>query len=124
MDPIAAVSPAADPRSLLYAVKVRVPNGSGSIKGGMIARLRVPLETRRGAILVPELAVFSENGSDYCFAAIADAQGKYKADKRLLRLGESDGESVEILEGLSPGENVVIEGKEFIVSGDAISVTR
>ena len=121
-----SVSPAADPRSLLYAVKVRVPNGSGSIKGGMIARLRVPLETRKGAVLVPESAVFSENGGDYCFAAIPEsgAQGKHKAAKRLVKLGESDGESVEILEGLSPGDLVVIEGKEFIGSGDAISVSK
>ena len=119
-----SVSPAADPRSLLYAVKVRVPNSGGLIKGGMIARIRVPLETRRGAILVPELAVFSENGGDYAFVAAADAQGKYRAEKRLLKLGESDGESVEILEGLSAGELVVVEGKEFIGPGDAIGVTR
>jgi RND family efflux transporter MFP subunit len=119
-----SVSPAADPRSLLYAVRVRLPNGSGSLKGGMIARLRVPLETRRGAVLAPERAVFSENGGDYAFVAAADAQGKYRAEKRLLKLGESDGESVEILEGLSPGELVVVEGKEFIGSGDAISVSR
>jgi len=84
----------------------------------------VPLETRRGAVLAPERAVFSENGGDYAFVAAADAQGKYRAEKRLLKLGESDGESVEILEGLSPGELVVVEGKEFIGSGDAISVSR
>jgi RND family efflux transporter MFP subunit len=119
-----SVSPAADPRSLLYAVKVRVPNGGGSIKGGMTARLRVPLETRRGAVLVPELAAFSENGGDYAFAAVAEAKGGYRAEKRLIKLGESDGESVEVLEGLSPGDLVVVEGKEFIGAGDAISVTK
>jgi RND family efflux transporter MFP subunit len=119
-----SVSPSADPRSLLYAVKVRVPNADGEIKGGMIARLRVPLETRRGAILAPESAVFSENGGDYAFVALADAQGNYKASKRALKLGETDGNSVEILEGLSPGDLVVVEGKEFIGDRDAISVAR
>ena len=119
-----SVSPSADPRSLLYKVKVRVPNSGGKIKGGMIARLRVPLETRRGAILVPERAVFSENGGDYAFVALADARGGQKADKRLLRLGETDGESVEALEGISPGDLVVVEGKEFIGAGDAISVVK
>jgi RND family efflux transporter MFP subunit len=120
-----SVSPAADPRSLLYAVKVRLPNADGAIKGGMIARLRVPLESKRGAIVAPERAVFSENGGDYAFVAAAvGAQGGYKATKRLLKLGESDGESVEILEGLAPGDLVVSEGKEFIAEGDAIAVSR
>jgi HlyD family secretion protein len=124
-----SVSPAADPRGLLYAVKVRVPNAGGLIKGGMIARLRVPLETKRGAILAPERAVFSENGGDYAFVAVADGasadgRGAYRASKRLLKLGETDGESVEALEGLSPGDLVVVEGKEFIGDGDAIAVSK
>ena len=93
--------------------------------GGMIARLRVPLESKRGAIVAPERAVFSENGGDYAFVAAAvGAQGGYKATKRLLKLGEADGESVEILEGLAPGDLVVSEGKEFIAEGDAIAVSR
>jgi HlyD family secretion protein len=123
-----SVSPAADPRSLLYAVKVRMPNPERRIKGGMIARLRVPFETRRGAVVLPERAVFSENGGDYAFVAAnsgdaADGQGgegKRRAEKRLLKLGETDGESVEAIEGLSPGELVVVEGKEFIAAGDPI----
>ena len=60
-----SVSPAADPRSMLYEVRLLVPNRDGRLRGGMLARLRVPLETRRGALLVPERATFSENGADY-----------------------------------------------------------
>jgi RND family efflux transporter MFP subunit len=115
-----SVSPAADPRSMLYALKVRVPNPKGLIKGGMIARLRIPLESRRGAVVAPERAVFSENGGDFAFVASPDGAGGRKAEKRRLRLGETDGESVEILEGLSQGDLVVVEGKEFIGSGDPV----
>jgi HlyD family secretion protein len=119
-----SVSPAADGRSMLYAVKVRVPNPNGLIKGGMIARISVPLEARRGAVVASERAVFSENGGDFVFVAVPDGAGGYKAEKRPLRLGETDGESAEILEGLSPGELVVVEGKEFIGSGDPISAVK
>ena len=118
------VSPAADPRSLLYTVKVRVPNADGAIKGGMLARLRVPMEIRRGAVLAPERAVFSENGGDFAFVAVADGKGAYRAEKRPLKLGETDGVSVEALGGLSPGELVVVEGKEFIGAGDQIRVVK
>jgi RND family efflux transporter MFP subunit len=125
-----SVGPAADDRSLLYAVRVRVPNGGGALKGGMTARLRVPLETKRGAVLVPERAIFSENGGDYVFVAAvvgdasAGAKVAYRADRRLVRLGESDGENVEALEGISPGDLVVVEGKELVAEGDAIRVAE
>jgi HlyD family secretion protein len=131
-----SVSPSADPRSLMYALKVRIPNPDGALKGGMIARLRIPLETRRGAIVVPERAVFSENGLEYAFvAAPATAAGAaaaatadkatpgYTAQKRELSLGETDGVNVEVLKGLEPGELVVVEGKEFISPDDAIAVS-
>jgi RND family efflux transporter MFP subunit len=129
-----SVSPAADPRSLMYAMKLRVPNPEGALKGGMIARLRLPVETRRGAIVVPERAVFSENGLAYAFvaarspaagsAAAAAARSAYVAEKRQLSLGETDGTYVEALKGIEPGELVVVEGKEFISDGDPIAASK
>jgi HlyD family secretion protein len=124
-----SASPASDPRSLLYLVKVRVQNPDGRIKGGMIAKLRLPLETHRGAVVLPERGIFSENGGDYAFVAVPEAGGAegskaaYRAEKRALKLGETDGTYIEALEGLEPGELVVVEGKEFIGSGDPIGVS-
>jgi multidrug efflux pump subunit AcrA (membrane-fusion protein) len=119
-----SVSPSADPRSLLYAVKVRVPNPEGRLKGGMIARIRVPLETRRGAVVAPERAVFSEAGGDFAFVAVADGSGGWTAEKRALKLGDTDGLSVEALSGLAPGDLVVVEGKEFIAQGDPVKAIK
>ncbi len=128
-----SVSPAADPRSMLYQVRLRVPNPDGRLRGGMLARLRVPLETRRGAILVPERATFSENGADYVLVAqpsAADAGGAAAAGgpvpgtcaKRRVTLGESDGSSVEVLEGLAAGELVITAGQEFLGDGDRVAI--
>jgi RND family efflux transporter MFP subunit len=119
-----SVSPAPDPRGQLYSVRVRIQNPKGSIKGGMIAKLKLPLEARPGAVVAPEKALFSESGSDYAFVAAKKPNGSYKAEKRELRLGESDGESVEILEGLSPGELVVVSGKELIADGDPLGPSK
>jgi RND family efflux transporter MFP subunit len=119
-----SVSPAPDPQGQLYSVRVRIPNAKGSIKGGMIAKLKLPLEARPGAVVAPEQALFSESGGDYAFVAAKKPDGSYKAERRSLRLGESDGESVEILEGLTPGELVVVSGKELIADGDPLSTSR
>lgn len=119
-----SVSPAPDPRSQLYALRVRIPNPQGAIKGGMTAKIRLPLEARTGAVLIPERASFSENGGDYAFVAAPADGGSYKAEKRALRLGASDGESVEVLEGVGSGELVVVAGKELIGEGDAVAPER
>jgi HlyD family secretion protein len=112
-----SVSPAADPRSMLYTVRLLVPNSEGRLRGGMLARLRVPVETRHAAILVPEQATFSENGGDYVFVVREGA-----ATRRRLNLGESDGSSVEVLDGLAEGELVVTAGQEFLGEGDRATV--
>jgi RND family efflux transporter MFP subunit len=112
-----SVSPAADPRSMLYAVRLLVPNPDGRLRGGMLARLRVPLQTKRGALLVPERATFSENGADYVLVV---REGK--SLKRLVKLGDSDGTSVEALEGLAEGELVVTAGQEFLGDGDPVAI--
>jgi RND family efflux transporter MFP subunit len=119
-----SVSPAADQRSMLYAVRLLVPNPDGRLRGGMLARIRVPLETRKGAILAPERATFSENGGDYVFVAAPSAAGGREglASKRRVTLGESDGSRVEILEGLAEGELLVTAGQEFLGDGDRVAI--
>jgi HlyD family secretion protein len=122
-----SVSPSADPRTMLYDVKVRLANPDGALKGGMLAKLRVPTAMRRGALLVPEKALFAENGGDYVFVAVPTAAGdagKATASKRRLALGDSDGARAVVLSGIAPGDLVVTEGQDFIEDGDAILVTR
>ncbi len=111
-----SVSPSADPRTMLYMLRLSVPNPDGRLRGGMLARVRVPSETRRGAILVPERATFSENGADYVFVA---REGL--VTKRLVKLGESDGSHVEAIEGLAEGDLVVTAGQEFLGDGDRVT---
>jgi multidrug efflux pump subunit AcrA (membrane-fusion protein) len=111
------VSPAADPRTLLYMVRIGIPNGDGSIRPGMLAKIRFPIEVHRSALLVPERAAFTENGLDYVMIAIGG-----KAEKRRLVLGESDGSLVEVREGLEEGALVVTAGQEFLADGDNLIV--
>jgi RND family efflux transporter MFP subunit len=122
-----SVSPSADPRTMLYTVRLNVPNHDDRLRGGMLARVRIPLTTRVGALLVPEKATFSENGGDYVFvvSAVPDSgSGTVEglASRRLVRLGESDGSRVEAIEGLAAGDLVITEGQEFLGDGDRVKI--
>lgn len=112
---VESVSPAADPRTMLYQVRVALDNPKGALRSGMLAKLRIPVETRAGALLVPERAVFSSSGGDSVYVVVEGV-----ARLRAVGLGESDGTSVEILSGLKEGDLVVTEGQEFLSDGEAV----
>jgi HlyD family secretion protein len=112
-----SVSPAADPRTNLYTVRLLVPNTQALLRGGMLARIRVPIETKKAALLVPERATFSENGGDYVLVAKDGA-----ATRRRVSIGESDGSRVEVQSGLAEGELVITSGQEFLGEGDKVSI--
>ncbi len=111
------VGPSVDPRSLLYPVRISLDNADGSIRPGMLARIRFPIEARREALLIPERSHFTENGLDYVMVA---REGL--AVKLQVSLGESDGSEVEVLSGLAAGDEVITAGQEFLSNGDAIKV--
>lgn len=112
---VESVSPAADPRTMLYPVRVALDNPRGALRSGMLARLRIPVETRPGALLVPERTVFSSGGGDAVYVVSGGL-----ARLRPIVLGESDGTSVEVRSGLSEGEVVVTEGQEFLSDGEGV----
>ncbi|MFZ5749154.1 MAG: efflux RND transporter periplasmic adaptor subunit [Pseudomonadota bacterium] len=97
----ATVAP--DTRSVL--LKARVPAGPGVISGGS-ATLVLMAPAPAGAVVVPAGAVTSLNGADVVF--VRSGQG---VTVRTVRLGAGEGsESVLVLSGLKPGEQVVRTG--------------
>ena len=113
---IDSVSPAADPRTMLYRVRVRLDNAGGLLRPGMLARIRVPLTEEPDALLLPEKAVFSSGGGD----AVYVVEGG-RARLKSVVLGDSDGSCVQIRQGLAEGDVVVSEGQEFLTDGDAVT---
>ncbi|HTX71367.1 MAG TPA: efflux RND transporter periplasmic adaptor subunit [Rectinemataceae bacterium] len=113
---IDSVSPSADPRTRLYALRVRIDGTGGSIRPGMVAKISIPLETKPNALLIPESATFSANGSDAVYAVDSG-----RARLRRITLGESDGTRVEVLSGLRAGDTIVTSGQEFLNDGEEVA---
>jgi HlyD family secretion protein len=111
------VSPAADPRTQSYAVKVALPGLEGGLRPGMFATVSFPVEKRENVLVVPNSAVMTENGTDAVYVV---EDGVLK--KRSVRVGISDEAVTEITDGLSEGEVVVTEGQSFLTDGQKVSV--
>ena len=82
------------------------PNPGNLLRPGQFAKIRVVMETKKGALLIPQRAV-SEVQGRYMVAVIGPEN---KADIRTVQVGEQIGSDRIISEGLKPGEKVVAEG--------------
>ncbi len=115
---VAEIDPAADPNSHSFTVKIDLPPSS-QFRAGMYGTAEFANGIRQ-AIVIPRSAVVSR-GSLVC-AYVLDAQGI--AQLRYLTLGAAQGNLVEVLSGVSPGEQLVDTPSDRELAGKRIEVQR
>jgi HlyD family secretion protein len=113
------ISPAVDPRTQGYTVKIRIDNPGDGVRPGMFARVRFPVEQRNAVLVVPNSAVVTETGVDSVFEVV---QGVVK--KVAVQVGLSDDAVTEIASGLEEGALVVTEGQSFLNDGEKVTTAR
>jgi RND family efflux transporter MFP subunit len=118
MGTVAEIDPAADPSSHSFTVKIDLPS-STQVRAGMYGAAEFSNGVRQ-AIVITRSAVVSR-GSLVC-AYVLDAQGI--AQLRYLTLGAAQGNLVEVLSGVSPGEQLVDDPADRDVAGKRIEVQR
>ena len=111
---VANLSPAADPMTHTYTVKLDI--AAPGLKSGMFARVLIPTG-KRSLLAVPEAAVLDRAGIVGVF--VVDAQNV--AQYRMVRTGKTESGLVEVLSGLNPGERVVTGNAQAVNNGDKIS---
>ncbi|MGE4213668.1 MAG: efflux RND transporter periplasmic adaptor subunit [Anaerotignaceae bacterium] len=113
---IKTINPAANAQGT-YDVEIEIENASGSIKSGMFAEVSFNKEKGYNAVVLDRDAVVSKNNEDYVFI---EKEGV--AVKTNVVMGIDDGETVQILEGINLGENVIIKGQTYLKDGDSVQV--
>jgi multidrug resistance efflux pump len=113
------VSPAADPRTQGYAVKVRINNPGDALRPGMLARVSFPVESRTGVLAVPNQALVTDSGVQYLYVV---ENGVVK--KSAIQTGISDDAVTEITAGISEGALVITEGQSFLNEGEKVTISK
>ena len=106
-----------DLRTGTITVQSVFPNPENLLRPGQYAKIRVPAETRKGALLVPQQAVQQLQGS-HQVAVVGDDK---KVDIRSVKVGEQVGNMWIITEGLKPGERIVISGVQKVKAGMVVN---
>ncbi|MCK7507887.1 MAG: hypothetical protein MZV70_30105 [Desulfobacterales bacterium] len=90
-----------------------------SLMPGIFARLRLTLRSAPGATVVPVEAVLRTGETEASVFVVHDG----KAQRRQVRTGMSDGGLVQVLEGLEPGQQVIVGGLAKLKDGMAVSAS-
>jgi RND family efflux transporter MFP subunit len=101
-----------------YEVTVTVDEGSAGVRPGMTAVVEIITEEKAAVVLVPRRAVRAEGGRSYVYVpnpsyvappAIPGQQAPPPGDRREVTIGLSNAEFVEIVSGLSAGDEVLVQ---------------
>jgi RND family efflux transporter MFP subunit len=109
------ISPEVDNSSQSILVKAQVPNSQGTLRTLQFVRARIIWGTHQG-LQIPVLAV-SRVGGQY-FAFVVEKKGQsLVARQKEIQVGPITGNEYEVLGGLEPGEQVVVEGTQELADG-------
>jgi len=112
---IARVSPNVTPASRTLTVEAEVENGSGALKPGQFATVRILQSRAQPAVLVPARAVRTEAGVSRVFV-IKDGH----AQERVVQLGQTEGDLIQIKNGIAGDEQVATSNVEQLADGIAV----
>jgi RND family efflux transporter MFP subunit len=109
---LAAIAPEVNARNRHFQIDVRVDNSKGSLLAGMYATARIVLNQADHALLVPREAIITVNGQRVAFKVDGDKLSPVPVSE-----GLNDGRQVQVLSGLSAGDQVLADARRQPPSG-------
>jgi membrane fusion protein (multidrug efflux system) len=113
------VDRAVDATTGTMLVEVAFPNPGRTVRPGQFARLRVAIDEKKGAILVPQRAI-SELQGVYTVAVLKPDD---TIDLRMVQASERVGNLRVIDSGLQAGDKVVVDGIQKVRAGTKVTAT-
>lgn len=116
---ITFISPQVDNTTQTVLIKSRIANNEDKLRNLQFIRARVIWGMHQGPV-VPVVAVSRVGGQYFVFVA-EDQNGKLVAHQKPLRIGEITGNDYVVLDGLKPGDKIIVSGVQFLVDGATVS---
>ena len=107
-----------DPATGTIKLKAQFPNEDASLFPNQFVNVRMLLETRRGATLVPNAAVVRGGQGTFVYVIKEDKT----VELRKVGVGMTEGDSVSVESGLAAGELVVLEGSDRLRDGAKVEI--
>jgi multidrug efflux pump subunit AcrA (membrane-fusion protein) len=116
---VTRISPAVNAETRTFAFEALTPNGGGLLKPGTFARVRLETALVEQVLTIPYAAIQHRYGVNRVFV-VKDGQ----LSGRELKLGDRQGDRMEIIAGLSGGELVALTDVDNLSDGQKVTVTN
>jgi RND family efflux transporter MFP subunit len=113
---IGRIVPTADQKSRSFQIKVALPEDSG-LRSGMFARIEIPVG-EAGMLMIPKSSIVRQ-GQLTGFYLVDEKQ---IARFRLIRIGKTFGDSVEVVSGIKEGDRYVVSPPPELLDGARVEV--
>jgi membrane fusion protein (multidrug efflux system) len=110
---------ALDEASKTMLAEIELPNPKMELRPGMYATVKIGIERKEEALLLPAEALIMEKAGASVFI-VSDN----KAKKTPVQPGFNDGMNVEIVKGVNPDQQVILPGKQTPNDGQPITVSE
>ncbi len=119
---VALASNYINPGNRSFRIKIDVPNEKGLIKPNLTAKAKINDYTNEKAIQVP-VSILSENanGDQYVYLAKKE-NGELVAKRAIVTTGRTENGKIEILTGITAGDQVLLEGARSVKDGQKITI--
>jgi RND family efflux transporter MFP subunit len=112
---ITFVSPEVDNDTQTILAKASIENPKRQLRVSQQMRAQVVWSNHQGPV-VPVLSVIRINGRFFVFLAVKEAAGTFARQKGLT-IGDTVGNDYVVLDGLKPGDHLIVSGTQFLQDG-------
>lgn len=113
-----SVAPVADKDTHTFAVKITPVDEEGLLRSGMYAEVSLLANEKQNTLLVPRAAIVLYNNQETVYVV----NDNNTVEQRAITTGLINGEYAEVVEGLEPGDVVVIAGQTNLVDGAPVEI--
>lgn len=116
---ISQISWLPDPATRLYQVEVQIPSSQReNLRAGMTGQITAEFSTGSPLLLLPPQAIVSKAGRQVVYVV---SQDDFVTERNIIT-GQFINGQVEVMDGLTAGDIIVVEGAPFLADGEQISI--
>ncbi len=114
------ISPTVNQQTESILIKALFENAAMCLRADQQVSARIIWDERPG-VLVPTAAVSHLGGQDFIFVAQSEGKSQLVARQKPIKLGDIEGSNYQVMEGLKPGERIVVSGLGQLSEGAEIA---
>ena len=116
---VTKLSPVLDPLSRTREARILIENPGHLLKPGMYGEVKLILNVKKNAVIIPSSAIIERNGKDLVFMVNSE-----KAVQVEPAFDIQEGDRISVISGVKPGDQVIVIGQQNLNEGDKVVVTE